>query len=120
MPRKRRNYEELEDIELPAEVAERVEAATALADRQLEEARVNFRWGVAQVEVIKRAAQLAGVPYQTWLKQVAWRQAVADLRDAAAVGLPVDEALSRFGCGDAVADDYPIPSGNPRAFRRAK
>lgn len=84
---KRRNYEELGETELPAEVSARVEAAVAQAERDLEEARVNFRWGVAQVAVIKRAAELAGVPYQTYIKQVVFRQAVEDLKDAAAVGL---------------------------------
>ena len=87
MPRERRNYEVLSDIELPPEVAAQAEAAIALADQQLEEARVNFRWGTAQVDVVKRAAELAGVPYQTWIKQVVWRQAMADLKDAATVGL---------------------------------
>ena len=84
---KRRNYKELGEAELPAEVSARVEAAVAQAERDLEEARVNFRWGVAQVAVIKRAAELAGVPYQTYIKQVVFRQAVEDLKDAAAVGL---------------------------------
>lgn len=90
MPREPRNYEDLGDIELLPEVAARAEAAVALADPQLEEARVHFRWGAAQVQVIKRAAALAGVPYQTWIKQVAWRQAMADLKDAATVGLLPD------------------------------
>ena len=84
---KRRNYEELGEIELPVEVSDRVEAAVGHADRELAEARVNFRWGLPQVEVIKRAADLAGVPYQTYIKQVVFRQAVEDLKSAAAVGL---------------------------------
>ena len=84
---KRRNYEELGEVELPADVAARVEAAVAQADHELEAARVNFRWGVAQVDVVKRAAQLAGVPYQTYIKQVVFRQAIDDIKDAASVGL---------------------------------
>jgi len=84
---KRRNYEELGEIQLPADVSDRVEAAVGQADRELTEARVNFRWGLTQVEVIKRAADLAGVPYQTYIKQVVFRQAVEDLKSAAAVGI---------------------------------
>jgi predicted DNA binding CopG/RHH family protein len=84
---KRRNYEDLGETVLPDDVSARVEAAVAQADRDLEAARVNFRWGVAQVALIKRAADLAGVPYQTYIKQVVFRQAVADLKDAAALGL---------------------------------
>ncbi len=86
MPRCR-NYEDLADIELPADVASRAETAIALAESQLEKARVNFRWGALQVGLVKRAALLVGLPYQTYIKQVVWRQAVEDLKDAAVVGL---------------------------------
>jgi predicted DNA binding CopG/RHH family protein len=84
---KRRNYEDLGDVELPADIAARAAVAIAQADREIEASRVNFRWGPAQVEVVKRAAQLAGVPYQTYIKQVVWRQAVEDIKDAASIGL---------------------------------
>lgn len=87
MSKKRRNYEELGDIELPADVSARAEEAIATAERQLEEARVNFRWGAAQVAVIKRAAALAGVPYQTYIKHVAWQRAVEDLNAAEQAGV---------------------------------
>ncbi len=51
-----------------------------------DQTRVNFRWGRRQVDVVKRAAGLAGVPYQSWIKLVAFRQAVADLKAAAEAG----------------------------------
>ncbi len=95
MSKKRRNYEDLGDVELSPEMVVRAEAAIALADKQVEAARVNFRWGVAQVAVVKRAAALAGVPYQTWIKQVAWRQAVEDLKDGASIG--IGEATAATG-----------------------
>jgi predicted DNA binding CopG/RHH family protein len=84
---KRRNCEDLGEHELEPVAAARVERAVEQAERDLEEARVNFRWGVAQVALIKRAADLAGVPYQTYIKQVVFRQAIADLKDAAGLGL---------------------------------
>jgi predicted DNA binding CopG/RHH family protein len=43
---------------------------------------VNYHWSKLQVDAVKRAAALAGVPYQTYIKQVVFRQAVADLRAA--------------------------------------
>ena len=46
------------------------------------EARVNVRWPKVQLEVIKRAAALYGMPYQTYLKQAAFRQALNDLKAA--------------------------------------
>jgi hypothetical protein len=50
------------------------------AEQDLAELRVNLRWGKAQVDTIKRAASLYGVPYQTYVKEAAFRQALADLQ----------------------------------------
>ncbi len=85
MNAKRRNYEELPDEDLPPEVGAKARALIERAERDIEETRVNFRWGKVQVDTVKRAAALAGVPYQTYIKQVAFRQAVADLRAAEGV-----------------------------------
>ena len=52
------------------------------ADRDVEAMNVNFRWGRAQVALVKKAAALVGVPYQTYLKQVVWKHAVEDIRNA--------------------------------------
>ncbi|GEM_PF-3004591 len=49
------------------------------------EARVNFRWGREQLDLVKRAARLMGVPYQTYIKQVVYRQCMVDLKAAASV-----------------------------------
>lgn len=59
----------------------KLEAETAEFEREYEETRVNFRWGREQLGVVKRAAARMGVPYQTYLKQVVYRQAIADLRE---------------------------------------
>lgn len=42
--------------------------------------RVNFRWGVRQVDMLKRVANLMGVSYQQYIKQVLFRQVQEDLR----------------------------------------
>lgn len=44
-----------------------------------------LRWGREQIAVVKRAAALTSVPYQTYLKQVVFRQALADIEQAEAV-----------------------------------
>lgn len=85
MNTKRRDYEELPDEELPPEVDAKARALIDQAEREIEETRVNFRWGKIQVDTVKRAAALAGVPYQTYIKQIVFRQAVADLRAAEGV-----------------------------------
>ena len=41
--------------------------------------------GREQIAVVKRAAALMGVPYQTYLKQVVFKQALADIQQAEAV-----------------------------------
>ncbi len=85
MNAKRRDYKELPDEELPPEVDARLRGMIDQAELEIEETRVNFRWGKLQVDTVKRAAALAGVPYQTYMKQVVFRQAVADLRAAEGV-----------------------------------
>lgn len=83
---KRRNYQDLGEVELPAEVAARASQAIEQAETDLEqELRVNFRWGASQLKIVRQAAELAGIPYQSYLKQVVIRQALDDLRQQAAL-----------------------------------
>lgn len=69
-----------EPYDMPAETQAAVEAMTRQADSDVEELRVNMRWRKAQVDVVKRAAALFGMPYQTYVRQAAVRQAAADLK----------------------------------------
>lgn len=78
--RKQRKYERLEPIELSAEDSADFERQIAEADKELEEARVNFRWGKAQVELVKQVAKLIGVPYQTYIKETLYRSCLNDLK----------------------------------------
>lgn len=66
---------------LDAEIAAKTEQAERDIASALD-ARVNFRWGRGQVATIKRAADLVGVPYQTYMKVVLFRQALADIQAA--------------------------------------
>jgi len=69
------------DPELDAKLeAMEEETERELAERPPDEARVNFRWGREQLGFVKRAATAMGVPYQTYIKQAAFRQAAADLQ----------------------------------------
>lgn len=76
------------DIELGPDLDQKTRAMTEVADRDLEEVRVNFRWRQAQLDVVKRAAELLGVPYQTYIKQVVFRQALADIRATESIAGP--------------------------------
>jgi predicted DNA binding CopG/RHH family protein len=72
-------------VEEDAEVSRLVDELEAQADRDADAERitVSFRWGKGQLALVKRAASLAGVPYQTYLKLVVFRQAAEDLARAA-------------------------------------
>jgi predicted DNA binding CopG/RHH family protein len=55
------------------------------ADQEIAAGTVTLRWGKEQIAVVKRAAGMLGVPYQTYLKQVVFRQALTDIEQALAV-----------------------------------
>jgi predicted DNA binding CopG/RHH family protein len=63
------------------------ENADAYYEERLREERLSMRWPRASLETVRQAARLLGVPYQTYVKQVAVRQAITDLKDAAAAGI---------------------------------
>jgi len=67
------------------EIAERQMAA--LEEDPGESVSTALRWRKPQLDVVRRAARLAGVPYQAYLKQSAIRCALADLRMAREAGV---------------------------------
>ncbi len=72
-------------VEEDAEMSEMVTHLEDEADREIAAGTVTLRWGKEQIAVVKRAAAIMGVPYQTYLKQVVFKQAVADIEQAEAV-----------------------------------
>lgn len=72
-------------VEEDPEVSDMVTRLEAEADREIAAGSVTFRWGREQIAVVKRAAALMGVPYQTYLKQVVFRQALLDIERAETV-----------------------------------
>lgn len=65
------------DVTLPKDLHQKVIRQTEIAD---DECRINFRWGTAQLTLIKQVAELMGISYQQYIKQVLFRQAHADLQ----------------------------------------
>jgi hypothetical protein len=72
-------------VEEGPEVSEMVDRLEAEADRDIVAGIVTLRWGREQIAIIQRAAELMGIPYQTYLKHVAIKQALADLEQAQTV-----------------------------------
>lgn len=72
-------------VEEDAEMSEMVTRLEEQADRDIAAGTVTLRWGKEQIAVVKRAAAIMGIPYQTYLKQVVFKQALADIEQADAV-----------------------------------
>ena len=62
------------------DVAETWERLIEEAEEDVRAARFSMRWLKPQVDVIKQAAAKLGIPYQTYIKQAAFRQALVDLK----------------------------------------
>jgi len=74
----------VEEDEATSELVTRLEAK---ADREIaaytgSAGVVTLRWAKPQIDVVKRAAAIMGIPYQTYLKQVVFKQAVEDIKHA--------------------------------------
>lgn len=74
-----------ERVEEDPEVSDLVSRLEAEADSQVAPRSITLRWGERQIAVVKRAAAILGVPYQTYLKQVVFRQAIEDIEHAESV-----------------------------------
>ena len=66
---------------MPAELAGKVEDMIAAADKEDELARLNFRWNKEPLDVVKHAAELMGIPYQTFIKQTVFEHALQVIKD---------------------------------------
>jgi len=84
MGKKRRNYEELGEFKMPAKLEAKANRMIAQADEEDELARVNFRWSREALEVVKKAAKLMGIPYQTFIKQTVFEHALSIIKDTEA------------------------------------
>jgi predicted DNA binding CopG/RHH family protein len=61
-----------------AELDTEVRQMTAQAERDIA-ARVNFRWEEKPLNIIRQAAALSGVPYQTYMKVTLVQRALEDI-----------------------------------------
>ncbi len=68
------------EYKMDSATSAKVEEMISVADQQASETRVNFRWGKEQLDLVKTVAALMGVPYQTYIKQVVFRQCLEDLQ----------------------------------------
>jgi len=81
---KKKNFE-IEDLgttELPEEVHLMAVEKIKEADEEIEQMRMQIRWGIKQIKIIKQAAALMGIPYQTYVKQALFHQAIEDIKNS--------------------------------------
>jgi predicted DNA binding CopG/RHH family protein len=81
MPAKRRKYEDLGEYDVPPDVEANVNRMIAQADEEDDLLRVNFRWSKEALEVVKQAAGLMGIPYQTFIKQTVFEHALSIIKE---------------------------------------
>ena len=80
-------YEVLGDVELSPEEHAEAKRQIDQAESERTDVSVTFRWGKKQLDIVRRAAEVAGIPYQTYLKDAVMRRAIADLRGAREAGV---------------------------------
>lgn len=79
----------LADVELDSKTSRLVQKKIAEAEADVaQEVRINFRWGREQLNLIQNVAAKIGVPYQTYIKQVLYRQALQDLKTVHETTMP--------------------------------
>lgn len=81
MPRPQGKYkgDDSTPLQLTAEQEAEIESQVKQAEEDIAAMRVSFRWGKEQINIVKSAANAIGVPYQTYMKMVLYRQAHADV-----------------------------------------
>lgn len=83
------SYQVHGDVQLGPEEEAIVQRQMDQLEREPLPVSTALRWGREQIEIVRRAARLAGVPYQTYLKQAAIRTAIEDLRAAREAGIDI-------------------------------
>lgn len=78
----KRNYEIVGEFEFEGEKAEKILNMIDTAEKDIEEARIFFRWNKRQLNIVKEAAALSGVPYQTYIKMVLYNQSIKDIKES--------------------------------------
>ena len=72
-----------EIIQLSPEENAKIEEMTEQAEKDIKELkeglRINFRWDKEHLAVVKKAAELIGVPYQIYIKDSLFRRAIEDI-----------------------------------------
>lgn len=61
------------------EEAKQVNAMEDEVEAELAERRTSLRWSGVQLAIVKQAAAMTGTPYQTYVKEAAFRRALKDL-----------------------------------------
>lgn len=61
---------------------EQTKVPTNSTEKKEGEVRMQLRWGKQQLDVVKQAAKTIGIPYQTYVKQTLYQQALRDIQSS--------------------------------------
>lgn len=95
MPKKRRNYKALGEYKMPPDMDAKVKEMIDQADEEDALARVNFRWSKEPLDVVKQAAELVGIPYQTFIKQTVFEHALEIIKQTKNTRSKIKERLAK-------------------------
>ena len=76
-----KDIEYLGDVELPEELDKKFTAMIEQADKEISESRVTMRWQKEQLDLVKKAASLVGVPYQIYIREMTFRKSLEDINE---------------------------------------
>lgn len=86
-------YQVLGDAHLSADEEAIIEQQLERLESEPLPVSTALRWSSSQMEIIRRASRLAGVPYQSYLKQAAIRTALQDLKTAREAGIEIESVV---------------------------
>lgn len=88
------NYDELQienlgtaelSPELDMIIDQKIQEAEEDIEKEKKEARLQIRWRQGQMNLVKEAANLVGIPFETYAKHVLYRQAIKDIEKSKSV-----------------------------------
>ena len=66
-------------IEISDEMDVLISKKIVQAEKEIDQMKMQIRWGIKQINVVKKAASIMGIPYQTYVKHVVYKQAIEDI-----------------------------------------
>lgn len=80
--RKKVNFKDIKDLGdeyLSEDLDKEITAMIEQVDKEIFESRVTMRWQKEQLDIVKKAASLIGIPYQIYIREIVFRKSLDDI-----------------------------------------